>query len=63
MRVIRNLNNLKGIYIKHNFTICESEWNKLDLKIHDCNTLESFKKHIFNFIRRKQKTLLNYTIH
>lgn len=55
MHITRNINNLKGINVKHNFfknsnfSSVISEWNKLDLKILDSNTSESFKEQTLKF--------------
>ena len=55
MDITRNINNLKGINVKHNFfknsnfSSVISEWNKLDLKILDSNTSESFKEQTLKF--------------
>ena len=55
MHITRNINNLKGINVKHNFfknsnfSSVISEWNKLDLKILDSNTSESFKEQTWKF--------------
>ena len=54
MLITRNSNNLIAINVKHNFfknfffPSMIKEWNKLDMKIRDSNTLESFKEQIAN---------------
>ena len=69
MRITRNSSNLKRINVRHNFlkipffSSLISEWKKLDLKIRDSNTLESFKKQILNFIRPGQNSTFNYKTH
>ena len=56
MHITRNINNLKGINVKHNFfknsnfSSVISEWNKLDLKTLDSNTSESFKEQTLKFV-------------
>ena len=54
MHITGNSNDLKGINVKHDFSknpffpSVIGEWDKLDPKIRDPNTLESFKEQILN---------------
>ena len=53
----RNSDNITPFKVRHNFfknsffPSVISEWNKLDLEIHNSASLEIFKKHLLNFIR------------
>ena len=57
--------NITPFKVRHNFfknslfPSVISEWNKLDLEIRNSASLEIFKKHLLNFIRRNSSNVLN----
>ena len=65
MRTTRNSDNITPFKIRHNFLqnyffpSVISEWNKLDLEIHNSVALEIFKNHLLNFIRPSYNNICN----
>ena len=58
MHITKKSNNVKSVNVEHNFFKNSNfskiqEWNKLNLKIRNSATLETFKKQILDFIRPK----------
>ena len=65
MRTTRNSGNITTFKIRHNFLqnyffpSVISEWNKLDLEIHNSVALEIFKNHLLNFIKPSYNNICN----
>ena len=65
LHTTRNSDNITPFKVRHNFfknsffPSVISEWNKLDLEIHNSASLEIFKKHLLNFIRPKSSNAFN----